>query len=187
MSILKIKQLGTTWEMVASVMKDLVDVLLRIKDNAELQFPITNDHLKTVFFDIFLAGSESSSTMIICGASAYRAWRSTSPSSTSNKTHLKSLHKLGSNPHPIMGISKELLQSSNSIMEYGPCKVNFNERVRCRLSSLYVKLKLVVEYSLTNPPLAGASYSWNCYWGKPLPLVESSLASDSDPGFFNRQ
>ncbi|XP_059302459.1 premnaspirodiene oxygenase-like [Lycium ferocissimum] len=45
--------------------EDLVDVFLRIKDNAELQFPITNDHLKAVLFDIFLAGSESSSTMII--------------------------------------------------------------------------------------------------------------------------
>ncbi|KAJ8563610.1 hypothetical protein K7X08_032062 [Anisodus acutangulus] len=31
--------------------EDLVDVLLRIKDNAELQFPITNDHLKAVLFE----------------------------------------------------------------------------------------------------------------------------------------
>ncbi|MCE5166723.1 hypothetical protein HAX54_025100 [Datura stramonium] len=45
--------------------EDLVDVFLRVKENAELQFPITNDHIKAVLFDIFMAGSESSSTVIV--------------------------------------------------------------------------------------------------------------------------
>lgn len=30
--------------------EDLVDVFLRVKENAELQFPITNDHIKAVIF-----------------------------------------------------------------------------------------------------------------------------------------
>jgi len=34
--------------------EDLVDVFLRIKENAELQFPITNDHIKAVVFVSFL-------------------------------------------------------------------------------------------------------------------------------------
>ncbi|OIT40690.1 PREDICTED: premnaspirodiene oxygenase-like [Nicotiana attenuata] len=45
--------------------EDLVDIFLRIKENAELQFPITNDHIKAVIFDIFTAGTETSSTTII--------------------------------------------------------------------------------------------------------------------------
>ena len=30
--------------------EDLVDVFLRVKENAEIQFPITNDHIKAVIF-----------------------------------------------------------------------------------------------------------------------------------------
>ncbi|XP_015078498.1 premnaspirodiene oxygenase-like [Solanum pennellii] len=45
--------------------EDLVDVFLRVKENAELQFPITNDHIKAVIFDIFLAGTETSNTVLI--------------------------------------------------------------------------------------------------------------------------
>ncbi|TMW99338.1 hypothetical protein EJD97_002710 [Solanum chilense] len=45
--------------------EDLVDVLLRVKENAELQCPITNDHIKAVIFDVFLGGTGSSSSTII--------------------------------------------------------------------------------------------------------------------------
>uniref|UniRef100_M1B9P8 Cytochrome P450 n=2 Tax=Solanum tuberosum TaxID=4113 RepID=M1B9P8_SOLTU len=45
--------------------EDLVDVLLRIKENSQLQFPITNDHIKAVITDIFIAGTEASSLTII--------------------------------------------------------------------------------------------------------------------------
>ncbi|KAF3627284.1 Cytochrome 71D7 [Capsicum annuum] len=45
--------------------KDLIDVLLRVKENVELQFPVINDHIKAVLLDIFLAGTETSSATII--------------------------------------------------------------------------------------------------------------------------
>ncbi|XP_015078888.1 premnaspirodiene oxygenase-like [Solanum pennellii] len=45
--------------------EDLVDVFLRVKENAELQFPITNEHIKAVISDIFIAGTETSSATII--------------------------------------------------------------------------------------------------------------------------
>ncbi|XP_015160145.1 premnaspirodiene oxygenase-like, partial [Solanum tuberosum] len=45
--------------------EDLVDVFLRVKENAELQFPITNDNIKAVIFDIFLAGTETSFTVLV--------------------------------------------------------------------------------------------------------------------------
>ncbi|XP_016462769.1 premnaspirodiene oxygenase [Nicotiana tabacum] len=45
--------------------EDLVDVFLRIQENDQLQFPITNDHIKAVIFDMFTAGTETSSTAIV--------------------------------------------------------------------------------------------------------------------------
>lgn len=45
--------------------EDLVDVFLRVKENAEIQFPITNDHIKAVILDIFVAGTETSYTVLI--------------------------------------------------------------------------------------------------------------------------
>ncbi|WMV34118.1 hypothetical protein MTR67_027503 [Solanum verrucosum] len=45
--------------------EDSVDVFLRVKENAELQFPITNEHTKAVISDIFIAGTQTSSTTII--------------------------------------------------------------------------------------------------------------------------
>ncbi|KAG5601223.1 hypothetical protein H5410_032593 [Solanum commersonii] len=45
--------------------EDLVDVLLRMKENAKLQFPIINDHIKVVIFDIFIVGTKASSATII--------------------------------------------------------------------------------------------------------------------------
>ncbi|KAI3468315.1 hypothetical protein Pfo_024978 [Paulownia fortunei] len=44
--------------------EDIVDVLLRMKKNGELEFPITNDNIKAVIFDMFSAGTETSSTTI---------------------------------------------------------------------------------------------------------------------------
>ncbi|PHT65730.1 hypothetical protein T459_30155 [Capsicum annuum] len=40
--------------------EDLVDVFRRVKENTELQFPFTTDHIKAVIFDIFVAGTETS-------------------------------------------------------------------------------------------------------------------------------
>ncbi|KAK4380969.1 Premnaspirodiene oxygenase [Sesamum angolense] len=44
--------------------EDLVDVFLRIKDSGELEFPIDNDNIKAVIYDMFSAGTETSSTAI---------------------------------------------------------------------------------------------------------------------------
>ncbi|CAI9105083.1 OLC1v1003934C1 [Oldenlandia corymbosa var. corymbosa] len=44
--------------------EDLIDVLLRIKDNGGLQFPITNTYIKAIILDMFSAGSETSSVMV---------------------------------------------------------------------------------------------------------------------------
>ncbi|KAL2525483.1 Cytochrome [Abeliophyllum distichum] len=44
--------------------EDIVDVLLRLQQNGELSVPITNDNIKAVIFDMFSAGTETSSTTI---------------------------------------------------------------------------------------------------------------------------
>nr|GLL44741.1 premnaspirodiene oxygenase-like [Ipomoea trifida] len=45
--------------------EDIVDVLLRVKEGGELQFPITEDNIKAVINDMFSAGTETSATTII--------------------------------------------------------------------------------------------------------------------------
>ncbi|MCD7461667.1 hypothetical protein HAX54_046791 [Datura stramonium] len=44
--------------------EDLIDVLLRVMENDELQFPITNDNIKAVILDMFFGGTETTSTTI---------------------------------------------------------------------------------------------------------------------------
>ncbi|CAH9132624.1 unnamed protein product [Cuscuta epithymum] len=46
--------------------EDLIDVLLRMKRTDDgLQFPITDDNIKAVVFDLFIAGTETSSLTIV--------------------------------------------------------------------------------------------------------------------------
>ncbi|GER38356.1 cytochrome P450 [Striga asiatica] len=44
--------------------EDIVDVFIRMQRNGELQFPITDDNIKAVIFDMFSGGSESSSAIV---------------------------------------------------------------------------------------------------------------------------
>ncbi|XP_060169747.1 premnaspirodiene oxygenase-like [Lycium barbarum] len=42
--------------------EDLIDVLLRLMKDGGLQFPITNDNIKAIIYDMFAAGTETTST-----------------------------------------------------------------------------------------------------------------------------
>lgn len=42
----------------------MIDVLLRVMENGELQFPITNDNIKAVILDMFFGGIETTSATI---------------------------------------------------------------------------------------------------------------------------
>ncbi|XVF77127.1 hypothetical protein PTKIN_Ptkin14bG0015700 [Pterospermum kingtungense] len=43
---------------------DLVDVLLKLQNQGDLEFPLTNDNIKAVILDVFAAGSETSATVV---------------------------------------------------------------------------------------------------------------------------
>ncbi|WMV28740.1 hypothetical protein MTR67_022125 [Solanum verrucosum] len=45
--------------------EDLIDVLIRLMNDGGLQFPITNDNIKAIIFDMFAAGTETSSAMLV--------------------------------------------------------------------------------------------------------------------------
>ncbi|XP_057799417.1 cytochrome P450 71D95-like [Salvia miltiorrhiza] len=45
--------------------EDIVDVLIRMQQTGELKFPITTDNIKAVIFDMFVAGTETSSTTTV--------------------------------------------------------------------------------------------------------------------------
>ncbi|OIT39558.1 PREDICTED: premnaspirodiene oxygenase-like [Nicotiana attenuata] len=44
--------------------EDLIDVLLRLIKDGDFQFPITNDNIKAIIYDMFAAGTETTSTTI---------------------------------------------------------------------------------------------------------------------------
>ncbi|XP_057799421.1 cytochrome P450 71D95-like [Salvia miltiorrhiza] len=44
--------------------EDIVDVMLRMQENEELHFPITDHNIKAIIFDMFSAGTETTSTTI---------------------------------------------------------------------------------------------------------------------------
>ncbi|KAG6419560.1 hypothetical protein SASPL_121782 [Salvia splendens] len=44
--------------------EDLVDVFLRVQEEGNLKYPITNDSIKAVLYDLFIGGTETSLTTI---------------------------------------------------------------------------------------------------------------------------
>ncbi|XP_055824487.1 premnaspirodiene oxygenase-like [Solanum dulcamara] len=48
-----------------SGVEDLIDVFLRVMEGSEFQFPLTNENIKAVILDMFVAGSDTSSSTVI--------------------------------------------------------------------------------------------------------------------------
>ncbi|XP_019223701.1 PREDICTED: premnaspirodiene oxygenase-like [Nicotiana attenuata] len=44
--------------------EDLVNLLLRLQESGTLEFPFTADNIKAVILDMFLAGTETSATIL---------------------------------------------------------------------------------------------------------------------------
>ncbi|CAL9754020.1 unnamed protein product [Musa acuminata subsp. burmannicoides] len=63
----------------AGEVDDLVDVLLRLKDDPQLEVPLTMENVKGVIVDMFVAGTETSSTVVEWAMSELmrnpRSWR----------------------------------------------------------------------------------------------------------------
>ncbi|XWS11335.1 hypothetical protein CRYUN_Cryun38cG0075000 [Craigia yunnanensis] len=51
-------------EAAAKEVGDVVDVLLKLQQQGDLEFPLTNDYIKAVIQDMFAAGSETTATTI---------------------------------------------------------------------------------------------------------------------------
>ncbi|XP_060171975.1 premnaspirodiene oxygenase-like [Lycium barbarum] len=48
-----------------SGVEDMIDVFLRVMESGDFQFPLTNDNIKAVILDMFVAGSDTSSSTVI--------------------------------------------------------------------------------------------------------------------------
>ncbi|XP_071687273.1 premnaspirodiene oxygenase-like [Rutidosis leptorrhynchoides] len=55
---------STKWVKEDTDKEDLLDILFRLKDSGDLEFPISIDNIKAVIIDIFIAGTDTCSTTV---------------------------------------------------------------------------------------------------------------------------